>query len=119
MSQAKLQDLLEHQQQIKDWLKDVEHKILDLETSYILETPMGNILRGWEIDGKPLSSRPRTVDDKERLFSNSSYQAYIEGKSSIDDRGKKTESLVPPKKKARRSSSHKKDGIYDDWENDY
>jgi hypothetical protein len=115
-----LKELQECEIQLKDWLRDVEQKIYELEGQYLDETPMGNILKGWEVDGKP-SSRIRSIDEKERLFSNSSYRVYMEGKFQSNDemgRGRKAnESSYQPKKKARRSI--KKEGIYDDWDNDY
>lgn len=139
-----LKELLEYQQQLNDLLRDIELRIYEIEGNYLEETPMGNILKGWEIDGKPLPSRPRIIDEKERLFSNSSYRVYIENKNSNsshsnnnnnnsygnnnnynnnEDKNKKIEQIIQTtKKKARRStssSSIKKDGIYEEWENDY
>jgi hypothetical protein len=118
-----LKELIESQQQLKDLLRDVEQKIYELEGIYLEETPMGNILKGWEIDGKPLSNRPRTVDEKERLISNSSYRVYMEGKLSLEEqkvRKYEQSQSYQPKKKARRSSSSiKKEGLYEEWENDY
>lgn len=135
-----LKELIEYEQQLKDLLRDLEYKIYELEGIYLEETPMGNILKGWEIDGKLFSSRPRTIDEKERLFSNSSYRVYMEGKlSSVlggssgvsshsmsttlggnEEKGRKNDqSSNQPKKKVRRSTSMKKDGLYDEWENDY
>lgn len=116
-----LKELEEYEIQLKDWLRDVEQKIYELEGQYLDETPMGNILKGWEVDGKP-SSRLRSIDEKERLFSNSSYRVYMEGKFLSNEeinKGRKANesSHQQPKKKARRSM--KKEGIYDDWDNDY
>ena len=44
------------------------------------ETPMGNIVRGWE-QSRVFSSRSRRVADKERLFSHSSYAVWLESRS--------------------------------------
>ncbi|RYH24023.1 hypothetical protein EON65_17145 [archaeon] len=71
--------LTEHQQQVNKWLSIVNAKIFELETSYLLdETPNGNVVRGWETDGRPPPiHRTRAIDDKERLFSYSSYGYYV------------------------------------------
>mmetsp|Transcript_10573 Transcript_10573/g.16027 ORF Transcript_10573/g.16027 Transcript_10573/m.16027 type:complete len:130 (+) Transcript_10573:65-454(+) len=114
-----LRELLEHQQQIKDWLRECEKRIYELEENYLEETPLGNIVRGWEVDSKPVSSRPRAIDDKERLFSNSSYKVYIASKGLADAENNKvnikTEQTSQPRKKARKSSI-KKEETYDDWD---
>lgn len=116
---SELKELEECESQLNDWIRDVEQKIYELEGQYLDETPMGNILKGWEVDGKP-SSRLRSIDEKERLFSNSSYHVYMEGKYLSNDemnKGRKVhESSQQPKKKARRSI--KKEEMYDEWEND-
>lgn len=115
-----LKDLLEHQAEIRDWLQLADQRIYELEEAYLEQTPLGNIIRGWEIDGKPLAARPKTVDDKERLFSNSSYQVYIDSKTISESKpAVVVKSDVNPKKKRRSSSASKKDGIYEDWEGDY
>jgi hypothetical protein len=118
-SLSDLRDLLEHQAEIKDWLQLADQRIYELEESYLESTPLGNIIRGWEIDGKPMPSRPRTVDEKERLFSNSSYHVYLENKSAAEGKPAPGKSEGNPKKKSKRSSTAKKDGIYEDWEGDY
>ena len=61
-------------------MRDVEERIAKLETSYLEETPMGNIVRGRE-QSKVFSSRSRRVADKERLFSRSSYTVWLESRS--------------------------------------
>lgn len=114
-----LKELLEHQVEIKDWLQMAEQRIYELEEAYLEGTPMGNIIRGWEIDGKPLASRPKAVDDKERLFSNSSYQVYIDSKTVSESKPVAAGKADGHPKKKRRSSTSKKDGIYEDWEGDY
>ena len=116
-SLSDLRDLLEQQAQIKEWLQLADQRIYELEEAYLESTPLGNIIRGWDIDGKPMPSRPKTVDEKERLFSNSSYQVYLDNKSAADGKSMPAKSEGNPKKKRR--SSSKKDGIYDDWEADY
>ena len=73
-------ELLKHHKQVRTWMRDVEERIAKLETSYLEETPMGNIVRGWE-QSKVFSSRSRRVADKERLFSHSSYTVWLESRS--------------------------------------
>lgn len=112
---AEMRALLEHQSEIKDWLHLVENRIFELETSYLEETPLGNIVRGWDIDGKPsTTSRPKHVDEKERIFSLSSYQIWVDSKTQENNLDvKPSDNPMQPKKKSRKS---KKDGILDDWD---
>lgn len=48
----------------------------------LVETQLGNIVRGWEIDGKVPNPKQRGLhhDDKERLFSFSSYETWLDHK---------------------------------------
>ena len=117
-SLSDLKDLLEHQNEIKNWLQLADQRIYELEELYLESTPLGNIIRGWEIDGKPLSNKPRTIDDKERLFSNSSFQIFMDSKI-LPDKSIASKNDSNPKKKARRSSTSKKGGIEEDWDADY
>jgi hypothetical protein len=71
---SKVNSLREHEKQIKKWLLDVKKRIYELETSYLEDTPLGNIVKGWDIDGRPPIMKLRgQCDEKERCFSNSSY----------------------------------------------
>lgn len=106
-----MQELLEHHKQIKTWMKDVEERISKLETSYLEDTPMGNIVRGWE-QSKVFSSRSRRVTDKERLFSHSSYAIWLESKNRPPEESKEErESLGFVKNKRMRRGVHKKESI--------
>jgi hypothetical protein len=79
---AEMNGLLEHKKQIRQWLTSVEQRIWELEETYLDETPMGNIIRGWEMDGKPPSFRRGNEDkDQLRLFSYSSYDSFMERNS--------------------------------------
>lgn len=71
-----LKSLISHRQQIKSWLADTNARIAELEEAYLEDTPHGNIVRGFETDGRLLPLR-KSVDDKERMFSNSSYQYWL------------------------------------------
>ena len=67
-----LQALLAHQAQIKDWTVKVNKRIYELEEQYLEETTLGNIVKGWDQDAKPQQQKKVFVDDRDRLFSNSS-----------------------------------------------
>jgi hypothetical protein len=124
---AELQHLLVQARQVKSWIADVEQKIVELETSYLEESSMGmgNIVRGWDVDLKPVAGRARAVDDKERVFSQSSYKVWLGNKAVQETAGNKRtlESAVeiPPKsKKLRKSVSRKSFGGADDnWVGDF
>ena len=45
---AELAALLEHQKEIQNWLNLCEDRIFEMETSYLDETPGGNMIRGWD-----------------------------------------------------------------------
>jgi Histone acetyltransferase subunit NuA4 len=78
-----MKGLVEHQKQIKGWLSDVNSKIVQLEEAYLEETTLGNVVRGWEIDGsKPLAPKFKWQEDRERIFSLSSYQAFLDSKNN-------------------------------------
>jgi hypothetical protein len=71
-----MQYLLSHQRQVHTWLQDVELRIAELEAAYLDETAasLGNIVRGFDVDAKPLIGRSRVIEEKEKVFSNSSYR---------------------------------------------
>lgn len=71
---AELHSLLAHQRQIKDWQLLVNARIYELEEKYLDESTMGNIVKGWDQDAKP-SQKKVPIDDKERVFSNSTLQS--------------------------------------------
>jgi replicative superfamily II helicase len=82
----KLYELRQHQQEIQNWLNLVNRKIEDLEDSYLSETNLGNIVRGWDIDGKSQRFYKGPSDEKdpgtikEKIFSCSSYEVWFENK---------------------------------------
>ena len=73
---ADLIALLQHQTQIKDWSQKVNKRIFELEEQYLEETTLGNIIRGWDQDAKPINKKA-FIEDKERLFSNSSISSQL------------------------------------------
>ena len=83
-----LKSLTEHQKQIKSWLSEVQQKISTMEESYLEDTTLGNVVRGWEVDGKaaPLF-KMKGQEDKERIFSNSSYSMWLDRQNNRDDEG--------------------------------
>lgn len=117
---AELKGLLEHQKQIKGWLSDVKKRIYETETMYLEETQLGNVVKGWEVDGRPPLARVRgQCDEKERLFSYSSYETWVEHKQ-IQDGGEKkavthsnTTKLIPGVK-GRKNKKRKSDAV-EDW----
>ena len=103
-------ELLEHHKQVRTWIRDVEERIAKLETSYLEETPMGNIVRGWE-QSRVFSSRSRRVADKERLFSHSSYTVWLESRSrppSFEDAKEESAGFVK-NKRVRRGVQRRKE----------
>ena len=130
-----MKGLLEQQIQIKKWLQEVHTKIYTLEEAYLEETPLGNVIRGWEIDGKPLPLKFKGQEEKERLFSCSSYQ-YLPDKKVVSSTPDTAPEAVGEKrshhassgsnskssdglksKKVRKSSSKKGTDQHDEWEN--
>ena len=127
-----MKDLLEHQKQIAVWLSDVKRRLFETETTYLEETQLGNIVKGWEIDGRPPLARVRgQCEDKERLFSYSSYETWAEQKLSHEGLGEKklTISLVAsnataglkiaPGPKGRKNKKRKSDAVDDYQGGDY
>ena len=110
-----MQNLLEQQQQIEEWLRDAEQRIYELEGTYLEETPLGNIVRGWEVDCKPLTSTRGGIDEKERIFSNSSYQVWVENRSLQQPEQNIDSSIAASLKyKKARRASYKRESEYDD-----
>lgn len=72
---TELKALKDHHGQIKSWMTKIQMKIYELETSYLEETSMGNLVKGWETDGRPPLKSRGQYDEKERLFSYSSHLA--------------------------------------------
>ena len=70
-----LKALKQHHAQIKKWINDVNKRIYTVETNYLEDTHLGNIVKGWELDR---ATRVRgQIDDKDRLFSYSSYEVLL------------------------------------------
>jgi predicted DNA-binding protein len=84
--QERIKQLKAGQSEIKTWLQEVNRKIVEMEDSYIAETNLGNIIRGFDIDGK---DQKKKVDDKdgvkEKLFSCSSYEVFIDTKMNMEN----------------------------------
>ena len=113
--------LLQQQNQIRGWLQEVDQRILDLETAYLINTPMGNVVRGWDIDAKPIVGRPRVIEDKERLFSQSSYRNWLSSRATGHDADekKKTEQVTAQKSKRMRKSKSSSRIADDEWDTEF
>lgn len=122
-----MKDLLNQQKQIMTWLSDVKRRIYETETTYLEETQLGNVIKGWEIDGRPPLMRVRgQCEDKERLFSYSSYETWAEQRQTLDSSAVDKKLIVvgggsasaavklPPGPKGRKNKKRKSDMV-DDW----
>lgn len=77
-----MKELLEHRKEIKSWIANINQKIFELETSYLEEhNSLGNVIKGWDPDGRTLPIKRTINDEKDRLFSNSSYEIWNNMKS--------------------------------------
>ncbi|CAM9855944.1 unnamed protein product [Chrysoparadoxa australica] len=67
--------LLENKRDLEESLNSIERDIFEAETDYVIDTPHGNVIRGWEgfLDSKPSLPVKRKVETKERIFSHSSH----------------------------------------------
>lgn len=120
---AQMAHLLNEKKRIREWLVQVDAKIYSLETMYLVDTAMGNVIRGWDIDARPLEGRARLIEDKERLFSQSSFAAGLSAlavASAGDDKRKADASTAaaPKTKKMRKSKSGARFGD-DAWDPDF
>ena len=78
-----MQALLVQRKQIRDWQVQVNARIHVLEERYLDESSLGNVIKGWDQDAK-VSQKKLTIDEKERLFSNSSLHVFRSDKASLD-----------------------------------
>lgn len=76
--------LLEHQKEIKNWKIQVNKRIYDLEEQYLEETLGGNIIKGWDLEGREKMIKRLQFEEKERLFSFSSYTTWNECQRGIN-----------------------------------
>lgn len=107
--------LEENKQQMQKWLSMVSSKIYELETAYLEETPNGNVVKGWEIDARPPIHKSRSIEDKERLFSFSSYSFYTAKKAEDDAAASGALPVMPrstTQNKSRKSRKRRQD---EDW----
>ena len=73
--------LMKSRNQVKENAAQVEKRLFEMEDAYLKETPFGNVIRGFEVEGGTRSrgERGREInDEKERLFSASSWKVYEE-----------------------------------------
>ncbi len=105
---ADLKHLKEQQAQIKKWMSSVHSKIYELETAYLEETHVqGNIVKGWEVDGRPPLKPKAQCEDKERLFTYSSHEMWLDNKNQQEAAVavKLTAHGIPKKKPGKKRKS--------------
>lgn len=136
--QQQLKLLKQQQGQLQQWLNQVNNKLYEIETQYLDDTPLGSIIRGWDIDGKtaPPSYRSKNnIDERERLFSFSSIAFMQEKKASLANPvveksmvvGSNSKATINNttgttsnkgrKRKKMSTGSMKQDQSYEDWNN--
>lgn len=81
---SRLEKLKQYQRTLQEYSKSLDNRIYELETIYLEETANGNIVRGWELDGRQGPLHKKSNDEKERLFSFSSYRYLTERKSAME-----------------------------------
>jgi hypothetical protein len=111
---AELAALLEHQKEIQNWLNLCEDRIFEMETSYLDETPGGNMIRGWDLDGRP--PLRRQPEEKERIFSGSSYSTRMQvSRRALGLAPDSLQRVDSTASGVTRRRHKKKTGDYDDW----
>ncbi|CAM9156850.1 unnamed protein product [Phaeothamnion confervicola] len=87
MSSEQMRALLAAKAELEDNLLAVESEIYDLEEQYILETPNGNIIKGWDgiLDNRQPPVVRRRVEplSKERIFSHSSHSFWADMRQRV------------------------------------
>ena len=133
----RLKELQESEIEINSYLSQVNKKIVEIEESYLAETNLGNIIRGFDIDGKSQRSSVKNPDEREKLFSCSSYEMWLECKiqqETVDLTIQEKKNLPPrsslgtsdnttktsnPKKKSRKSVSSVAPTSRNDYDPDF
>ena len=88
-TQQNIKILKPQQHQLQQWLNQVNAKLFEVETAYLDDTPLGNLVRGWDADGKTAAPSYRSknnIDERERLFSFSS-QVFATDKRAAMEKG--------------------------------
>lgn len=80
---ADLAALIAQKKQILEWKAKVTTRLVYSEDIYLKETQMGNIIRGFDQDASIQKEKNRNrdnkeSDEKEKLFSGSSYAVWME-----------------------------------------
>jgi len=127
-----LKGLSDHHQLIKGWLQDVEKKIAELEDSYLDDTTFGNAARGWDAENKNVPPRFKLTDEREKVFSRSSYHVWMESRSLVENEAggiltekkamnPRVDSQNTRNKKSRKSSFVKResDTYFEDYDEEY
>mmetsp|Transcript_28634 Transcript_28634/g.37521 ORF Transcript_28634/g.37521 Transcript_28634/m.37521 type:complete len:203 (+) Transcript_28634:234-842(+) len=76
-SSDQLTKLSSHLKRIEDALATLDKDIYEAEEAYMLETPYGNLIKGWDgfLDSKTPTTKKK-VDEKDRMFSHSCWTQY-------------------------------------------
>lgn len=113
--QPTLEQLKLQQKQLQDWTKVVNARIFELETSYIEEASSGgNLIKGWELENK---YKKPNFDEKERLFSFSSYRYLLERKANSESflQHERTHTSKANAQKQQQKKQKKRKAEFDDW----
>lgn len=116
-----MKELLAHQIEISEWLDKINNRVFELEDKYLVETLHGNVIKGWEADGKLLPRVNKIVEDKDRLFTYSSVNAWASYPVFKEKRQLKVENKQ--RKQAKRATPSpsqygKRQDKFDDFEDD-
>lgn len=104
-----LTHLSDQQQRLVKWIAAINSKIYELETSYLEDTSQGNVVKGWDVDGRPPLHRSRGIEDKERLFSFSSYAFFLAKKS--EEEAAASSQSQPSQSKSTAGRNRKRPGL--------
>jgi chromatin modification-related protein EAF6 len=118
----RLKKIQSQRKQLQDWIKCVNGRVFELETAYLEETANGNIVKGWDLDGRLPLKKGSGIDEKDRLFSNSSY-TYMTSKRQHSDlyfgndskqtSHSRNNSNLP--KNLKKNNKKRKSSEYEDW----
>ncbi len=90
-----MKELLLQRAQLKSYINLTNKKITELETSYLEEpNTIGNLVRGWDIEGRAHPSRRGGIDERDRLFSSSSYPVWLSMRAQQEEAAERRAGLV-------------------------
>ncbi len=90
-----MKELMLQRAQLKSYINLTNKKITELETSYLEEpNTIGNLVRGWDLEGRAHPSRRGGIDDRDRLFSSSSYPVWLNMRAQQEELADRRAGLV-------------------------